>query len=470
MMINGTIFIPKDKHGPLKLTNATICKHLNKRFSIGVFAGEFSSKFVCFDIDDGNTETVAKVVSLICRFGIPADFVYVSSSGGKGYHVEVFFDSLVYTEKLRIFYDWVTITGKLDQSKVEFRPTKNQAIKLPLSRHAKTGNICWYLDRETLEPIEREGYICEIRQFSAADFNSLVEKTGRRHPVSGGSDEDFAELVNPDRPKIRDLTEQERAVFDGSCPYPDIVQPGQRHHLTRTIAIRNRSIGMSLEESTEALLKWWSVQDRSITTTSDEEAISDIHDLVAWTFSDRFVVLRKEKKLDITKDLLRLVFAQENKTDRKFMFLLGCFCSVYGRMNMSYERIAVYLNCSPLTIKKKIPLLVEEGWINYMPGRTTNKDGKYVRKANTYWLDKSVYEGVSDLNIEFTFEDPMEYTALEEYDTDDSGRMRSYIPELEPDGFDDFYYEIIRRTLTDKSINTFLTRSEIERVRKNMPY
>lgn len=464
-MIDGSIFVPKDKNGPLKLTNSTICKHLNKRFAIGVFAGEFSSKFVCFDIDDGDIETVRKVVSLIVDFGVSEEYIYVSTSGGKGYHVEVFFDSIVYTEKLRIFYDWVTIKGKLNQSKVEFRPTKNQAIKLPLSVHAKTGNVCWYLDRNTLLPIERESYVCEILQFSAEKFNTLVESTGRRHSVSGGYDEDFAVSVDPEKPKTREFTEQEKSVYDGSCPYPDIVEPGQRHHLTRAIAIRNRALGMTIEESTDALLRWWSTQDRSITSTPDDEAISDIHSLVAWTFSEGFSVVRRDRKLTITKDMLRLVFSQKTKVDRKFIFLICCFCSVYGRMNMSFDRIAKYLDCSSITIKKKIPSLVQEGWICFLPGKTINRDGKFIRRPNTYWIDKSVYSGVQDLNIDFIFDDPLEYLTVEDCDTDDSGRMRSYIPELEPYNFDDFYYEIIRRTLSEKSVKAFLTDGEQKRLR-----
>ena len=457
MMINGSIFIPK-KDGPVALSNSVICKHLNKKLAIGVFAGEYSSKFVCFDVDDGNQETVRTILSLAEQFGIPRKYLYVSSSGGKGYHVEVFFDTLVYTEKLRIFYEWIIRKGKLNPGKVEFRPTHMQAIKLPLSKHVKTGNVCWFLDRETFAPFEYESYICEIEQYSASEFNALVDQCGIRKPVLDDSD-DIDVILN--MPCARMLTQQEQDVIAGTCPFPDITQPGQRHHLTRSIAIHNRSIGMSMEESTEALLKWWSVQDKTITNTPDSEAIEDIHELVAWTFSDAFIVPHRTKKLSITKDMIRLCLSQETKTERKLMFLIACFCSAYGRMNMSYDRIAKYLDCSAISVRKILPKMVDNGWVRRVCGRSTSVGGKFVRKPNTYWINDEKCSELQNMKIQWAFDEPLVYEAQEDSDTDNAGRMRTFIPELEPEGFTEFYYDMIRRTVSKKSYKDFLTRSEI---------
>ena len=314
MMINGSIFIPKKKDSsPIPLSNSTICKHLNKMLAIGVFAGEYSSKFICFDVDDGNEDTVRKIIACAKDFGVPEDYVYVSSSGGKGYHVEIFFDRLVYTEKLRIFYDWVILRGKLDPVKVEFRPTKNQAIKLPLSRHVRTGHTCWFVNRDTFEPYTYDSYICSIQQFSADTFNGLVDHCGLRKSFSGGDEIDLG-AMDPNRPKTRELTSAEKDLLNGASSYPDITEPGQRHFLMRSIAIHNRRAGMTIEESTEALIHWWENQDKSLTSTPDSEAIDDVHSLVAWTFSDSFIIPNRVKKLAITKDMLRAVLAQPTKS------------------------------------------------------------------------------------------------------------------------------------------------------------
>ena len=467
MMINGSIFIPKKKDSsPIPLSNSTICKHLNKMLAIGVFAGEYSSKFICFDVDDGNEDTVRKIIACAKDFGVPEDYVYVSSSGGKGYHVEIFFDRLVYTEKLRIFYDWVILRGKLDPVKVEFRPTKNQAIKLPLSRHVRTGHTCWFVNRDTFEPYTYDSYICSIQQFSADTFNGLVDHCGLRKSFSGGDEIDLG-AMDPNRPKTRELTSAEKDLLNGASSYPDITEPGQRHFLMRSIAIHNRRAGMTIEESTEALIHWWENQDKSLTSTPDSEAIDDVHSLVAWTFSDSFIIPNRVKKLAITKDMLRAVLAQPTKTDRKFMFLLSCFCDVYGRMNMSYERISEYIKCSSITVKKSIPRFVNEGWIRFSPGKTINRDGQYIRKPNTYWVNAEGMQKAHDMDVDFIFEDPLAYEATEVVGDDEEGRLQTYIPELEPDGFERFYYDIIRQTLSKRSMDKYLTRSEAEALRNS---
>ena len=466
MMINGAIFIPKKKDsGPIKLSNSTICKHLHKKFAIGIFAGAYSSKFVCFDVDDGDQNTVRRIIALCEKFGIPREYIFVSSSGGKGYHVEVFFDTLVYTEKLRIFYDWVILKGGLNAQKVEFRPTASQAIKLPLSRHAKTGNICWYLDRETLAPIECNDYVLEIEQFSAETFNSLVDQCGLRKPVLSGNEDDVFAAMDPLRPKVRELTEEERAIFEGVSSHPDISQPGQRHALTRAIAIHNRRIGLTQEESEQDLISWWNTQDKTITTTTDKEAIADIRDLVRWTFSDGFIGPHRIKRMEITKDMLRATLSMKSKTEKKFMFLLCCYSSAYGRMNMGYERIAKYIGCSAITVRGIVSQLSGEGWIRVVPSRAAFSEGKYIRKPNTYYVSNEAFSATRDLDVSFCFEDPIVYEAKEISQDREDGRMRTVIVELEPDGFNDFYYQTMARSLTKKSLTDFLSRSEIKALR-----
>ena len=161
MGVNQHYFIPHKK-----LDNNVILGHMNMKYSIGVFSYPNSSKFICFDVDMGDKDIVFKVINALRSFGFPQEYIYVSSSGGKGYHVEMFFDKPLNLKLLHDLYDWVIEEENLDPKKVEFRPTFTQAIKLPLSRHPKTGNICWYLDQQTLSPIKDISYITQIVQMS----------------------------------------------------------------------------------------------------------------------------------------------------------------------------------------------------------------------------------------------------------------------------------------------------------------
>ena len=106
---------------------------------------------------------------LLRSLGLPRDKAYVSFSGRKGYHVEVFFDRIVDLGSLFNLYCHVIKGGALNPEKVEFRPTPTMAIKLPLSVHGKTGNVCWFVDQATLKPIEDAAYIAGIEPVHVAD-------------------------------------------------------------------------------------------------------------------------------------------------------------------------------------------------------------------------------------------------------------------------------------------------------------
>ena len=169
-----SFYAPKINGRFCRLTDNVLLKHLRREYAVGIYASDEGSKFICFDVDDGNPKTVSKVIEELVSQGIPEDLVYVSFSGCKGYHVEVFFDVIVETERLVNLYRHVIVHGGLDPKKVEFRPTDKMAIKLPLSIHGQTGNICWYVNPRTLEPIEDAMYIAEIRQLHVDDAMSAL--------------------------------------------------------------------------------------------------------------------------------------------------------------------------------------------------------------------------------------------------------------------------------------------------------
>lgn len=156
------IYVPR-LHGEEKpLNNGMLQSHALQRVAVGVFAGPLSSKFITLNISHHDPETVRKVMQGLEDVGFLHDDIHISTSGREGYHVEIFFNNLMYTNDLLKFYGTVIEAQKLDRRKVEFRPTHGQAIILPLSRHPKTGNICWFLNRDTLEPIESADYLLTI--------------------------------------------------------------------------------------------------------------------------------------------------------------------------------------------------------------------------------------------------------------------------------------------------------------------
>ena len=126
-----------------RFTDGDIMNHLDGKYCVCVFAGEHATKFLTFDVDLADAVVIHKLIDALADLGIPREYVYVSFSGRKGYHVDIFFKDFIYNNTAERLY-WAAIEhSQLDPRKVEFRPTPRQAIKLPLGVHQATHrSIC----------------------------------------------------------------------------------------------------------------------------------------------------------------------------------------------------------------------------------------------------------------------------------------------------------------------------------------
>lgn len=208
-------------------------QHVRGQYAVSVYAGRKASKFICFDVDDGKEDTVRTIIALLCRFGIGEAYIQVSTSGNKGYHVEVFFDQLVFTADLLRLYNWIITEGGLNPQKVEFRPTHVQSIKLPLSINSKTGRKCWYLDKRTLDPIEDEKYILAIGQYPTEGLHALLQGI----PVNDIS-------TTQTKANTKPFSE----LIDVAASDYRLTQPGTRHNTMLALAITCHKNGMASEE------------------------------------------------------------------------------------------------------------------------------------------------------------------------------------------------------------------------------
>lgn len=69
---------------------------------------------MCFDVDNGERETVFRILNELEAMGIPRHMIHVSYSGGKGYHVELFCKEIVSTDQWQRLYMHVIRSGELD--------------------------------------------------------------------------------------------------------------------------------------------------------------------------------------------------------------------------------------------------------------------------------------------------------------------------------------------------------------------
>lgn len=175
-MAGGRAFVPKRGKRPVPLTMEALSAHVQRQCAVGVYAGDRGSRFLCFDVDDGRRETAEAILSCLYECGVPEDKAHVSLSGGKGYHIDLFFDEEIPVAHLMQVYNFVLEQCGLDRHRVEFRPTGGMAIKLPLSVHWRTGAVCWFLDRHTWAPVDTPNYILDIQPWQACGFYEVLRR------------------------------------------------------------------------------------------------------------------------------------------------------------------------------------------------------------------------------------------------------------------------------------------------------
>lgn len=419
---------PKNKNGKYSaLTDGVLMNHLQQKYAVAVYAGEHCSKFICFDVDDGKRETVHGVLETLVNMGFPRERIYVSFSGSKGYHIEMFFDQLVRTDQLKSIYDRVISATGYDPKKVEFRPTHGNAIKLPLSIHARTGNVCWFVDPVTLACIENYDYLVAIKQISADVLNNIAPATSWN-----------SEAVDTQRQYMND---QERSNDDFSV-CDDLTACGMRHDKMRRRAVFLRHNGFSEAEIRSDLLSWYERQDKAFIRSTQDEVMKDIDALVNWLFSEKFELRadRDVKRVRISATDMNMVLTAGKRSCKRILFLLLAR-SIVRQRAITLTEITRVTGISRPTAIKVIRELIEKQALRCDAGaRIHMADHQFYCESNRY----TVYhycDDKSDKVLDFNIDDVMS-------------------------NFDDCYHQAIKHLVPQSRIAAYLTADEINEHRE----
>jgi len=136
--------------------------HFSGKYCIGVYPiRDNHTKFLCFDIDGKDSQTLygfGFLVGILIYLGITLHHFLIEFSGQKGYHLWVFFEEWISSDKA---YKLGVIAQKLAKMKCEIFPKQpttdglGNLVKLPLGTHPVTGKHC-SLTRYDLEPLEMD--------------------------------------------------------------------------------------------------------------------------------------------------------------------------------------------------------------------------------------------------------------------------------------------------------------------------
>lgn len=424
----------------------TIRGHLDGRYALAVFAGPKATRFISIDIDTGGKEMVRRVMKVLEELGIPRDKMYVSLSGRKGYHVDVFFAPFIYNTDAKNLYELMIWRGGFDPKKIEFRPTPKQAIKMPLGIHPATGRRCWFLDRDTLEPIEDMLYVCDIQSIAQHDLREMLHVWNKKR-----WNELYADMI------IEDSGHREKrydpADKDGFYERFRLTEPGTRHNTAVRLAVALRRSGMVARQIEIALNGWYYRQEYDLIDTDEDEVLRDNHEIAAWAESeikaaDGVSLTADVKPFTMTARDVACILMAPTVTARKAAFLIWCFAKLFGSSKISYAAIADMIGCSPRAAQDAVMKLCNMRLLGKLSGGLKMRGGVLIRMSNTYFI-------------------PGEYEmAKMEFPSPDCFKAEqiTIADRVSKETFPSLYSRVLSEICSDAYLATVLTGSEMEAV------
>lgn len=421
---------------PRKLSDTALPGHLQGKYAIGVFAGENSSKFMCIDVDLKDPEVVKGIIASLVGRGVPREHIHVSTSGNKGYHVDIFFSRPVFTSALKKLYNLVLFDTGCSPAKVEFRPTFTQGVKIPLCKHHKTGNVAWFLD-ENLEPIQDYSYICSITPWSADEFMKLDLPEIKVHVESSPANTTNAKLNEEMLENI-----PFPISYSGKGIPPPITEPGTRHRAMLAIAARCH-VGTA-EACEDLLWEWYKEQDPSLISSDDDDVLADIKEIAVWAYGEG--LLKSKARNVITSEDADRILSQPSKLRRKIMFYLTVRIndSKLHKYKISAVNLASVLGVSKNGVGLATRAMREDGSIV----GSTGKRKAYTTAAGGIQIEPLAYRLPQEPSPSIY---PRMITDPVEID----------LPRMTAD-FDTVYYETMQKFFPLCTLKKYLTASEYE--------
>lgn len=371
----------KDPHR--EITYADLFDHLDGKRTLSVYGRKYHTAFMTLDVDENSPDSVRLIINKMEETGIQRNRIYVSLSGNKGYHIDVFFDDGVFKNAIKNYYANLCRDRAIGAINFECFPIGHTAVKIPLGVNLKTGNRCWYVDRETLEPIENFDYISEITPMSAKEFEQIVYTMNKRSRT-----EDI--LIAKENAKsgyVRKNIPNKNG--------PVLTAVGQRHNLMCKLSVYLRKSGADEETIRDELMAWVSRQNPNLIRSSIEEIEKDAASIAKSAVRkyepDVFEHSKPEAEcvgageIYLTPEDIKMILKATTKNNRKVAFLICVYCRKYGSCLLSYKQIEGKIGASDMAAYRAIKQLTELGIIKTKScGGMVRSCGKPVLRRNEY--------------------------------------------------------------------------------------
>ncbi|MCL6575555.1 hypothetical protein [Kyrpidia sp.] len=394
-------------HRQATLTDNAVRSHIEGRRTIGVYYAGQGTSFLVFDVDCeddpvGQEIRVKGIVQALMDAGLSAEDIHVSTSGQKGYHIELYFSGLIAIKRVARFGR--AIIAKLGDHRrgMEIRPEESgrRGVKLPLAVHKATGRRQKYVNPVTLEPVEDSmAYFLGIGQIPLDRMNAVIDsvlrKPAERYPLESAetrldrAKREFTSIHLPKNNNSKLRQEAETLLRYG------LRERGTRHESQFKIALYLKESGVSMEEAIEIMSDWAKRQfERGMTNEKNLSfVLKEAKRCVEETYqNENYVGLLDSRGQTPTITTHDLAFAAQfqNKNMRKIVWaliLLGRMYHKDGQFDAPMEGIGEMTGLTRQTVSKYLDLLQADGVIQLVEEYDHTK-----KRARRYFMPNLVEE------------------------------------------------------------------------------
>ena len=450
---NGN-YITITKEKKLILFDSMLKSHIKGNYTIGTFGSSEMTKFICFDVDYQDLQYAKwityKIINVLDSFGLSE--YHVSTSGKKGYHIEMFFSDLINIKLAMKFFQIVLNEANINKDingNVEYRPSTNQGVKLPLGIHQISKNFCSFCDINNslkfYSKNESYDYLMNIKKISHKRIEEVItiyEDRVQENNKSSNQTHISNNRFSKPMLAVTDKNEDIEDIYEMGMRYINegLKMTGTRHNALLSMGLVYKSLNYTEEDTKSILIEWMKEQPKTTYTTPLQEALKDAIRIVEDIYAkDYIIVPSKSVTIQIPKSLLKKFYNElNNESERKVLFSFIVHKQKYanskGVFFVSSNQIETMTGLSRATVGRSIKNLEKLNIIQVIEANR-KQEGTYIKKPNVYSV---------------TFEIPEKEIVLERVLTKDYEEVKS------------FYYDCVKHFFTREELKQILPRRQFE--------
>ena len=409
------------KNNPEKpLRKFYLQEFLRGRRTIGVFSGEHikhagdHTKFLCFDVDYSDLE-IAKwrtyqIGYALDQLGL-SDY-YISFSGKKGYHIELFFDRPITVKLARQLHKLVIRKAEIPSEttgKVEYRPSDTQGVKLPIGIHKKTGKFCGFCCISTgLEVMNWQqsiSYMMKIQKTKVDIIQNIIDEDIEMEDADMYTAiKDYQPLVTYEQNEENSLSYVIKLYNNGMSG------PNQRHNSFFKLARLMNYWKYSEKEAVKKIMEWLDHQDRRLYETKREDCRKDAIAIVKYIYKHNITLAVQKRDLTVNQNEIDAIIRScRSKNQKLLMYAILIHSKRWannaGIFYISYAQMEQITGITERTAINLVKKMKESGILEIIAANQKQK-GTFKKKPNEYRITMDVQQQQKQNNqvLEWDFE------------------------------------------------------------------